>query len=273
MDPASWAEGRFPASVLIVVAHPDDEVIGAGALLSRLPCVNVIHATDGAPRDGKDARAAGLARASDYAALRRREAEAALAIAGIGASCLQSLAIADQTATLNLVPLVRELVSRLRSAAFETVVTHAYEGGHPDHDATAFAVHLACALLKRSGDVSPDIVELTGYHGAPRVVTGEFLPHPEAGPVTTVELDEQARALKQRMIECHASQGAVLAPFSRERERFRRAPPYDFTEPPHPGALHYEQHDWGMTGERWRAEAQAARRRLISGGGHWRSPS
>ncbi len=37
--------------VLVVVAHPDDETIGAGALLARLRDVRVVHVTDGAPRD------------------------------------------------------------------------------------------------------------------------------------------------------------------------------------------------------------------------------
>ena len=30
-------------------------------------------------------------------------------------------------------------------------------------------------------------------------------------------------------------------------ERFRPAPDYDFTQPPHEGRLFYENYDWGMT--------------------------
>ena len=33
----------------------------------------------------------------------------------------------------------------------DVVLTHPYEGGHSDHDSTAFAVHLAAGILRRDG--------------------------------------------------------------------------------------------------------------------------
>ena len=54
------------------------------------------------------------------------------------------------------------------------------------------------------------------------------------------------------MLNCFASQKAVLEAFGVERERFRVAPPYDFDQPPHAGRLFYETQPWGMTGERFR---------------------
>src|SRR3954466_10614255 len=67
--------------LLLVVAHPDDDILGAGALLARLPWTRIVYVTDGAPRDGRDARGHGFAGPEDYAAARRREALAALALA------------------------------------------------------------------------------------------------------------------------------------------------------------------------------------------------
>jgi hypothetical protein len=58
--------------------------------------------------------------------------------------------------------------------------------------------------------------------------------------------------MKRSMLDCYRTQQDTLAAFGVERERFRRAPQYDFTQPPHAGALYYEQFPWGMTGERFR---------------------
>jgi hypothetical protein len=60
-------------NVAIVVAHPDDETIGCGALLSRLNGCTVILVTDGAPRNLMDAQAHGFTSTADYAAWRAVE--------------------------------------------------------------------------------------------------------------------------------------------------------------------------------------------------------
>ncbi|MBP2312591.1 PIG-L deacetylase family protein [Azospirillum soli] len=244
---------------LVVVAHPDDETIGAGAHLGRLKEVRILHTTDGAPRSGVDAEAAGCTGVLEYAALRRLELERALAQAGVTADRLDSLGFADQDASFHLAALTRLVMHRIEDRAPDVVLTHAYEGGHPDHDATAFAVHAACALLDGA---APSIVEMAGYHGADGMTNvQEFLPAPGI-PVHTVTLDPAARRLKRRMLDAHASQAATLAPFRDDVEQFRRAPAYDFTTPPHPGLLNYDRFPWGMTGERWRGLAAEALRTL-----------
>ena len=147
---------QFP-STLIVVAHPDDEVISAGALLTRLRRVGIICVTNGAPRRGSFAQAAGFDNWPDYAHARRREAELALSLLGREISPLLNLGVADQEAVFELVDTARYLANQFRSG-FSHVITHAYEGGHPDHDATAFCVHAACVLMAKDTP-PPTIVE------------------------------------------------------------------------------------------------------------------
>ncbi len=253
----SGADGEVP-STLVVAAHPDDEVIGLGGQLARLaPRVHVLQVTDGAPHDMKDARECGFATREAYADERRRELLAALAEAGIGPERSSVFGIADQAASLDLVGLARrmgELITWLRP---QHVVAPAYEGGHPDHDAAAFATWAARALLRRSGMPSPESIEFPLYHAGPTgIVTGRFLPG--GPPALVLRLDAFALERKHRMVERFPTQQKVLAAFRLESERFRCTPERDFRLPPHEGRLYYESFDRGMDGERWRSLAAAA---------------
>jgi LmbE family N-acetylglucosaminyl deacetylase len=212
--------------------------------------VRVLHVTDGAPEDPglRSPRAPGSR--SGYAALRADEARAALALVGVPARHLHALGLKDQEASHELVALVESLTRLFAALGPEAVVVHPYEGGHPDHDATAFAVHAAVRQLQARGRAAPFLVEMTSYHrweGALR--TGEFLPG--GGRAFLRRLSEDGRATKARMLACFASQSEVLAPFRVEQERFRRPPAYDFRRPPHAGLLHYESLGWRMSAARW----------------------
>src|SRR5581483_968566 len=106
----SWQRQLFAGgrpAVAIVVAHPDDEVIGAGAQLCRWPQARVLCVTNGAPRNGVDARRAGFLTVPDYAAARREESTRALSLAGISADQFRALNHPDQQASLRLAELSR----------------------------------------------------------------------------------------------------------------------------------------------------------------------
>ncbi|MFL6928590.1 MAG: PIG-L family deacetylase, partial [Xanthobacteraceae bacterium] len=149
-------------------------------------------------------------------------------------------------------------------------LTHAYEGGHPDHDAAAFAVHAAAALLGRRGHVV-SIIEMPFYHlGACGMVLQRFAT-PIGSHAIEIKLSDAQMLLKRRMVAAHATQQVVLRMLSIEAERFRPAPQYDFATPP--DELLYENHAWGMTGARWRTLSAAALRTLGLGDGMCRSRS
>ncbi len=101
----------------MVVAHPDDEILGLGSRLARLRDLTVIHLTDGAPRDLRDARREGFDRWQDYAAARRAELGRALAAIGAGHARTLCHGHPDQEAVRHLVESVDRLEAELAGAA------------------------------------------------------------------------------------------------------------------------------------------------------------
>lgn len=248
---------------LVVVAHPDDEALGAGELLTRLTDAGIVIVTDGAPGDGTAARAAGFDGNDTYRRARAQETADALALIGRSDVPVSRLDIPDQQAALHIPRIVSRLMEIMRAKPVRYVVTHPYEGGHPDHDASALAVHAACFLLREDGCAAPLPVEMTSYHLAgDRMAYGGFLPATDAGPVKTLALGAAEQDRKRRMLQCYGSQYHIVTEFPLDAEHFRAAPSYDFLEPPHPGPLGYETFLWRMDGAGWRRAAGRALNRL-----------
>lgn len=265
-------------SGLVVAAHPDDETIGAAGLMTRLKGCHVFHLTDGAPHDRTLWTSASARTRGDYARIRRAEATRALTLAGIEPRCASNLGVADLEATRALTTIAQRVGALIATVRPDFVITHAYEGGHPDHDAASFGVWAATHVVARQGLTPPPIIEMALYHGGPgHLVMGQFLPWPSAAELE-VALSDEERWRKQAMFDCFGSQALTLMPFrALEVERYRLAPSYDFTRPPHDGPLLYEQRNLGITGAEWREQAAHALRVLSltsgqSGVAHARAP-
>ena len=279
--PAALLEGtelRAPFAsrhVMLLAAHPDDEVIGAGGQYAAMRRLELVHLTDGASSH-KTAWKRGWASRGRYAAGRLQESMKAASLGGVDTSATV-LGMRDGSASLGLVATVEKLVRLLDNSRPDLILTHAYEGGHPDHDAAAFVAKAACALVP-----GIPLWEMTGYHaaaaasGAPNVTgsvgnvpieTGRFLAPAAAAcpPEVVIALDAQAYPLKRRVRDCFTSPRHVLAMIAPDlaAERFRPAPDYDFRVPPHAGPLLYESQDWVQcSGAQWRALAEEASRKL-----------
>jgi len=64
------------------------------------------------------------------------------------------------------------------------------------------------------------------------------------------------------MLDCFVTQQNTLAPFETVVEKFRIAPLYDFSQPPHDGILYYDNFPWGVKSSEWRELAAEAAREL-----------
>jgi N-acetylglucosamine malate deacetylase 2 len=251
----------------VVIAHPDDETIGAGALLMRTSGAHVVVATDGAPRSPEVAREHGFARFQDYAAARQRELQTAMAVAGVPPERLIMLGFADQGAPFALAQLSAVLAGVFIARDITMAVTHAYEGGHPDHDAVAFAVQAAKRLLRLRGRPL-SVIEMPLYRlddedafsTSFAVATPGAIDYNLAGS----ELDR-----KKAMIAAHASQQQMLSQFDPAREQFRPAVKHDFTALPNGGRLLYERMPWGIEGAVFRRQIGEAMAALAREGLGW----
>lgn len=250
MTAQGWAArlaGGAPIAerVAIVVAHPDDETLWTGALFARLDDAILIHVTDGAPEDMADARRLGFATRDAYAAARAAELDAALLALGYAGE-RRCYAIRDKDAVFALPALIARLTADLAGAA--VVVTHPYEGGHPDHDATALAV-------RRAADaIGVPVVEFACYaqFDGERVF-GRFWPEADAPEQVRALTPEDAARIEQGL-SAHRSQASVFGDWRPAYERWRAAPRHRFDRPPLPGAL-YDGFGWTLTSDRWREAA------------------
>jgi LmbE family N-acetylglucosaminyl deacetylase len=255
----------IPASsrLLIVAAHPDDETLGAAGLmcllqLRRDTTIAIAHLTDGAPQNMQDAASAGFPTAGAYARARRRELSAALELLPDGSPELHVLGFRDQEAAHALVDVVAVVRGAIDAIRPTVVITHPYEGGHPDHDAAAFAVYAALSG-PAAPSPAPRLLEMTSYHWTgERLQLGEFVPAAEEQ--TTLHLSSDVLDIKQRMLRCFESQRRMIDALRLpDHERFRPAPHYDFRRPPAaPGRIFYDSFDWGLDSVTWCQHAEAA---------------
>lgn len=242
--------------VLVLAAHPDDETIGGSLLLGRFSQSSVAFLTDGAPRDTNLWSAGVNGSREDYASTRRQEALRALAFADVSPQNVFWLEGVDQEATVEIYHLAVRFSKLLADTCPAIVITHPYEGGHPDHDSAAVVARMAVSLLDNKN--RPPLLEMTSYHARDgRCITGEFL-HARSSPELCLELSHTDQERKRNMMQAYASQQLVLENFTINQERLRIAPEYDFAEPPHKGKLWYECMAWPMTGVHWRELATAA---------------
>jgi LmbE family N-acetylglucosaminyl deacetylase len=208
----------------------------------------LIHLTDSSPRDLGDARLLGFDTREEYAAARAAELDAALVALGAAPARI-AYGVPDQEAVDHLPLIIERLL--VDCAGVAAIATHPYEGGHPDHDAAALAVRVAADRL------GVPVVEFASYnrHKGERV-WARFGPEPDC-PEHSRPLLPGERARIDAALAAHASQAGVFGDWRPEVERWRAAPPYDFTIPPPGEGCLYDGFGWALTSASWRERAAA----------------
>jgi N-acetylglucosamine malate deacetylase 2 len=203
--------------LLVLVAHPDDETIGCGVLLQRVPSALVVFAVDGAPAGYGIERKFGSLQ--NYSEARFKEASRALALARNCSfrrlNAPSGTFFPDRHLFEHLQDAADSLVTIARGFRPDAIVSHAFEGGHIDHDACSLlAKHAADKLSLNHFDFP-----LYWKNEDGRDVFQEFRNVQEQETLLTPSKAEIA--IKNKMLAEYKTQRKLVAVFSPNIERFR----------------------------------------------------
>ncbi|MFM2247147.1 MAG: hypothetical protein RL071_3221 [Pseudomonadota bacterium] len=190
----AWCSGP----VLVVAAHPDDEVLGCGGTMARLSAAGVevhtlILATGHASRD-----ASGAADVEALAAL-RQAAEAANARLGARSLVLEDLPD-NQMDSVPLLSVVKMVEAALRRVKPTVVFTHLPNDVNVDHGVTHRAVLAACRPQPGEG-----VQELYYFEIASSTEWGAMQPGWAFRPTLSVDISASIEA-KIAALECYRSE-------------------------------------------------------------------
>jgi N-acetylglucosamine malate deacetylase 2 len=213
--------------LLVFVAHPDDETIGCSVLLQRIPSALVVFAVDGAPAGYGFERKFGSLK--EYSDERFNEASRVLRLAR---NCSFRRLITrggayfpDRHLFEHLEEAAESLVEIAQGYLPNAIVSHAYEGGHIDHDACSLlARYAANAVLSQQfefplywkNDNGQDVFQ--EFRDAQE---GEISLNPSEAEIVT----------KNKMLAEYKTQRDIVAVFSTNRERFRPVRSCDYPQP------------------------------------------
>lgn len=226
----------FDRRILILIPHPDDEVVGAAAAIGRARAMGVevfgLFLTTGVPPRELEWRwrRSGHRKRIET---RRHEAEEAaqfLGITGLGFSGIPSRRLKDHMGEAGTA--IREAMRKIRP---DVLWVPAYEGGHQDHDV---ANGLAAALEGAS-----PVHEFAEYNFADGRVRSQTFPRTR-GDETELILTADETAHKRKALALYASERGNLGHVDCRRECFRPLAAYDYRRPPHSGRLFYERFQW-----------------------------
>jgi LmbE family N-acetylglucosaminyl deacetylase len=182
---------------VVIAPHPDDEVLGCSAVLQKAAVV-VVHVTDGVPpwtvgRDREKLEAERKAECLDaWSVLSSRTKRVGL---GFG----------DLDAWRSVEEVAESLARLIAALGCDEVYVPAYQGGHPDHDASCLAGMLARQLLRPGQVRTWWVYALYGFDQARRVRFG-WLPESLYGPIETRGDDAESLQVKADALRRYTTQ-------------------------------------------------------------------
>jgi LmbE family N-acetylglucosaminyl deacetylase len=226
----------FGKRILVLVAHPDDEVVACAASIAQAraqgAAVLSLYLTNGCL--AQDVLWPWQRKHYDgFVATRRAEAEqaaTALGLLPVGWAARPARALWRE-----LPQVFAEVQAALTQYRPDQIWVPAYEGGNPDHD----ALNAVGSKLKTRLSVL-EFAEYNFFGGKPQ--SQAFVSPDDTVHVTHLTPDE--RAAKLAAMKIYASEAGNLSAIGVERESCRPLASYNYAQPPHQGKLWYTRFAW-----------------------------
>ncbi len=224
------------ARPLILVPHPDDEVVGCAIAISRARAagaeISALYLTTGVP--GRErVWPWRRSRYEDLVARRREEARRAADVLGISPVGFHDWS--SRTLKAHLDQAMAAISQALVERSIDEIWTPAWEGGHQDHDVTNF-------LAARFAGKLP-VREFAEYNLAGGRVQSQAFPQSNGTEEVLILTAEEAQ-LKAALLALYRSERLNLRYVQLRQESLRPLPHYDYRAPPHAGRVFYERFQW-----------------------------
>jgi len=222
--------------LLLLVPHPDDEVVGAAILLRRALAAGsqafALYLTTGIP---SSAALWPWQRSGHARRLARRQDEAVVVARRIGLTPVGFQSWPSRSLKSHLGDAEALIAGAIAQHCIDALWVPAYEGAHQDHDSANF-------LASRFAHRLP-VSEFAEYNFAGgELHTGVF---PVArGGEQTIALNAAEQAWKRDLLRGYSSERGNLAHIRTAQESLRLLPCHDYTKPAHPGRQFWERFHW-----------------------------
>jgi LmbE family N-acetylglucosaminyl deacetylase len=194
--------------ILVIAAHPDDEVLGLGTTLYRHrragEPVAVVYVTNGSGGEGASWKYRRNI-SQHISQIRYEESIKALSFIGIPEKSIHCLGFPDSGTHRYLKEIARDVLLIINETKPKMIYVHCIEGGHLDHDVVSFVVRSVCSKLGYS-----NVYEWAEYNrlqplGERKITFSASKPNKHAE--VTVDISSREFEMKRRMLACHHSQG------------------------------------------------------------------
>jgi LmbE family N-acetylglucosaminyl deacetylase len=226
----------FGKRILILVAHPDDEIVACAASILRAKAAGAeifaLYLTHGC-LDRETLWP--WQRASHDKRVARRRAEAETAASHLGIKPVGWSSRPARHLWREMAEAMTEIDRVLIDCYPDQIWCPAYEGGNPDHDALN-----AVASTFRGRLSVLEFAEYNFFGGKAR--SNKFISGDETVRVT--ELTPQESRAKRAALKLYQSEQDNLFYVGCDQESYRPLSSYDYAQPPHMGKLWYARFQW-----------------------------